>query len=175
MNTFVETTANRGGPPLVLRPEAPEDQQFLFTVYASTREKELALTNWDEATRRAFLKHQFDAMCRGYRAMFPAGEFSIILVAGQLIGRMVLDRRTAEIRVVDLALLPAWRNQGLGTLLMRQVCQEASMAGKSVTLEVLQNNRALHWYTRLGFTLNGRRGIYGTMVWHPGPADPAGA
>jgi len=175
MNTLVETPANTGGLPVALRPETSEDGPFLFTVFASTREEELALTNWDEATRRAFLRHQFGAMCQGYRAMFPAGEFSIVLLAGQPVGRMVLDRRPAEIRVVDLALLPAWRNQGVGTWLMRQVCREAAIAGKSVTLCVLQNNRALHWYARLGFTPAGPPGVYEELAWLPGSASQTGA
>ena len=175
MNTLVETPANTGGLPVALRPETSEDGPFLFTVFASTREEELALTNWDEATRRAFLRHQFGAMCQGYRAMFPAGEFSIVLLAGQPAGRLVLHRGPAEIRVVDLALLPAWRNQGVGTWLMREVCREAARAGKKVTLCVLQNNRALHWYARLGFVLVGSQGIYEELVWHPAPAIQPGA
>jgi len=175
MNTLVSLPAPAGTPPVALRPEAPGDEPFLFTVYASTREEELALTNWDESTRLAFLQHQFQAMRLGYRAMYPAGEFSIVLLAGQPAGRLVLHRGPAEIRVVDLALLPAWRNQGVGTWLMREVCREAARAGKKVTLCVLQNNRALHWYARLGFVLVGSQGIYEELVWHPAPAIQPGA
>ena len=151
-----------------LRPEQPGDEGFLFQVYASTRAEELALTNWDEATRAAFLAGQFAAMCRGYRDMFPAGEFLIIQLAGQPAGSMVLNRKAGEIRVVDVALLPELRNRGIGTGLMRRVCAEASVAGKSVTLSVLKFNRAGHWYARLGFTPAGGSGIYDEWVWRSG-------
>jgi len=39
-----------------------------------------------------------------------------------------------------------------------------------VTLCVLQNNRALHWYARLGFTPAGPRGVYEELAWQPRPA-----
>ena len=175
MNTLADPPASAGAPPVALRPEAPGDEPFLFTVYASTREEELALTNWDESMRLAFLQHQFQAMRQGFRTMYPAGEFSIVLFAGQPVGRMVLHRGPAEIRVVDLALLPARRNQGVGTWLMREVCREAARAAKRVTLCVLQNNRALHWYARLGFTPAGPPGVYAELAWDPAPAVQAGA
>jgi len=140
---------------------------FLFQVYVSTRTEELALTNWDEATRTAFLTQQFNAMRRGYRDRFPAGEFLIIEVADQPVGRIVFDISVREIRVVDVALLPEFRNQGLGTGLMRGVCQEAARTGKVVTLSVLKFNRAGQWYARLGFTPVGEAGIYDEWEWRP--------
>jgi ribosomal protein S18 acetylase RimI-like enzyme len=154
-------------PPVSLRPEQPGDEGFLFEVYAGTREEELALTNWNEPMRRAFLNQQFNAMRQGYRGMFPAGEFSIIELDGKPAGRMVVNRGATEIRVVDLALLPAQRNRGIGTVLMRQVCADAANAGKPVRLCVLKNNRALGWYERLGFSKIGEPGVYDELEWRP--------
>jgi ribosomal protein S18 acetylase RimI-like enzyme len=171
MNTLAGSSTSDARPPVSLRPERPGDEGFLFDVYASTREEELALTNWNEQMRRAFLKQQFDAMRRGYRSMFPSGEFSIIEVGGQSAGRMVLDRGAAEVRVVDLALLPGQRNRGIGTLLMRRVCAEAANAGQPVRLCVLKNNRALRWYERLGFAKIGEPGVYDELEWRPPPAS----
>lgn len=158
---------NAAAPSVALRPELPGDERFLYEVYASTREEELALTNWDAPMRRAFLEQQFKAMCVGYRSMFPDAAFSIVEVNGRPVGRMVVDSGPEEIRVVDLALIPAERNQGTGTRLMRQVCAAAK---KPVRLCVLKQNRALRWYARLGFTPFGEQGIYDELEWHP----PAG-
>jgi len=161
---MVPVTASENVPPVSLRPEKPEDETFLYDVYASTREEELALTNWDEAMRRAFLNHQFNAMRQGYRSMFPTGEFSIIEISGQPAGRLVIHRTEGEVRVVDLALLPAYRNQGVGTRLMRQICSEAN---RPVRLSVLKYNRALQWYARLGFAKIGDQGVYDELEWRP--------
>jgi ribosomal protein S18 acetylase RimI-like enzyme len=168
MNAPAGSKSDHEPPPVALRPEQPDDERLLFEIYASTREGELALTNWDEPMRRAFLEQQFNAMRQGYRSMFPAGEFSIIELGGQPVGRMAIHRGAAEIRVVDLALLPAYRDRGIGTFLMRQVCAEAAKAGKPARLCVLKNNRAFRWYERLGFVKTGEMGFYDEMEWHPG-------
>jgi ribosomal protein S18 acetylase RimI-like enzyme len=155
---------NENLPAILLRAERPDDRDFLFQVYATTREEELALTNWDEAMRRIFLNHQFNAMVQGYRSMFPQGEFLIVEVDAKPAGRMVIHRAAAEIRVVDLALLPVHRNRGIGTFLMRQVCAEAD---RPVHLSVLKFNRAFRWYERLGFAKIGEMGVYDEMEWRP--------
>jgi ribosomal protein S18 acetylase RimI-like enzyme len=150
-----------------LRPETPEDRAFLFEVYASTRREELELTGWDEPTRQSFLDMQFKAMCQGYRSAFAAAEFSIILLGEERVGRMVVDRTSAAIRVVDLAVLPARRSQGIGTLLLQRACAEAAHGRKPVRLCVLKNNRAIGWYQRLGFAKRGDVGCYDEMEWMP--------
>jgi ribosomal protein S18 acetylase RimI-like enzyme len=158
---------NGDPPPIALRPEGPGDEGLLFEIYAGTREEELALTNWDEPTRRAFLNQQFSAMRQGYRSMFPTGEFSIIELDGKPAGRMVIHHSATEIRVVDLALLPAHRNRGIGTHLMRRICRGAAEVGKPVRLCVLKHNRALRWYAQLGFAKTGEQGVYDEMEWRP--------
>ena len=167
MNTTAGQTSGENPPPVSLRPERPGDDGFLFDVYASTRAEELALTNWDESMRRAFLTQQFTAMRQGYRSMFPSGEFSIIELESKPVGRMVINRSPTEIRVVDLALLPEHQNAGVGTFLMRQACAQATDAGKPVHLCVLKNNRAFQWYERLGFKKIGEQGFYDELEWHP--------
>ena len=162
-----DSTVHGSPPPVLLRPEQPEDEALLFEIYASTRGVELALTNWEEPMRRAFLNQQFKAMRQGYRGMFPSGEYSIIEINGKLAGRLVIHRSETEIRVVDLALLPAHRNRGIGTFLMRRVCADASIAGNPVRLCVLKNGRAIRWYERLGFAKTGEMGVYDELEWRP--------
>ena len=43
-------------PTATFRPIAPEDEDFLYRVYASTREDELALLDWDDDQKESFLK-----------------------------------------------------------------------------------------------------------------------
>ena len=151
-------------PGIVLRPETPADEAFLSAVFASTREEELALTSWDAATRRAFLDQQFAAMRRGYRDMFPAAQFLILELNGTPAGRLVLHETPQEVRVVDLALLPAQRNQGVGTRLLRAIC---SSAPAPVRLSVVKFNRAIRWYERLGFVKVGEMGFHDELEWRP--------
>ncbi len=63
-------TPGSGGPgpfgTLGLRPEEPQDQAFLFELYASTRREELDAWGWPPQARAAFLRMQFQAS-QGYR------------------------------------------------------------------------------------------------------------
>jgi ribosomal protein S18 acetylase RimI-like enzyme len=155
-----------------LRPEQPGDEPFLFAVYAAARQEELDLTGWNTVARAAFLDMQFRAMCRGYHAMFPTADFSIVLSGQEKTGRMVIHRTDKEIRVVDLALLPEFRSRKIGAHLMRRVCDEAARAKKAVTLSVFKNTRPVRWYQRLGFSIVGETGLYHEMAWRPEGLNP---
>src|SRR5580693_5354101 len=88
-----------GADSLSCRAQLPEDESFLWEVYASTRQEELDSTNWTPAQRKTFLDFQFKAMRNGYASQFPKGEFSVILLAGRRIGLMVVDRTESELRL----------------------------------------------------------------------------
>ena len=51
-------------PLLSLRPIAPDDEELLFRVYASTRAEELAAVAWTDEQKAAFLRMQFAAQHR---------------------------------------------------------------------------------------------------------------
>lgn len=151
-----------------LRTETAEDETFLAEVYASTRQDELNQTNWDDKTRAAFLDMQFKAMLKGYRSTYPQAQFSIILSDDKPVGRMVVDRTAAEIRVVDIALLPVHCGRGIGTRLMREIMEEAARASKPVRLAVFHGTRAIGFYGWLGFRSKSGPGVYIEMEWIPG-------
>ena len=156
---------------LRLRPETAEDEGLLFELYASTRQEELNLTGWDVPTRSAFLEMQFRAMRQGYRAMFPRGEFSIILEDDTPVGRAVVDRRSEEIHLVDIIVLPSRRGHGIGKWFMRALCAEAKEQRKPVRLQALKNSRAVAFYQRLGFSIFQSGDLYEHLEWRERP-DP---
>ena len=145
---------------LTLRPVAPDDHEFLFSVYASTRTEELALTDWDDARKAGFLRMQFNAQHAYYIQHYATASFQVIELDGQPIGRLYVDRWPAEIRIVDIALLPQWRNQGIGTRLLEDILAQADQAGMPVTIHVEMFNLALSLYTRLGFAPVDTHGVY---------------
>jgi ribosomal protein S18 acetylase RimI-like enzyme len=67
---------------------------------------------------------------------------------------------------VDIALLPAFRNQGLGGSLITAVQKMASEEGLlTVSIHVECSNPALRLYERLGFRLVETRGVYYLLEW----------
>jgi GNAT superfamily N-acetyltransferase len=166
--------------PVSLRPEQATDETFLLAVYAGTREEELALTGWDEATRGQFIEMQFKAMRQGYSAAFPHAEFSVILLDGHPVGRVVVNRSDREIRIVDMALLPEHRGKGIGTDLMRVWRAEAEQSRKPLRLRVVKGTRPVNWYQRLGFVSIDEEGVhdhlqFGGETSRPGESSPDAA
>ena len=143
-----------------LLPVAAGDREFLHRVYASTRADELAVVPWDEWQKEAFLRAQFDAQDRWYREQYPRASYEVIVVDGERAGRLYLHRGEAEIRIVDVALLPEHRGNGVGTSLLRELLAEADAAGKRVTIHVERLNPALRLYERLGFSVAEDKGVY---------------
>ena len=150
-----------------LRDERSGDEPLLFELYASTREEELALTGWDQATRLSFLNMQFRAMRQGYRSMFPQGQFSIILADGLPVGRVVIARLPHEVHLVDIVVLAAHRGRGIGGRVMKVLMTEAAATGMPVRLQVLKQSRAIAFYQRLGFSRMSETEIYDQMEWRP--------
>lgn len=144
-----------------------EDEELLRRIYASTRADEMAAVPWSEAEKAAFLNGQFQAQHKYYQEVFPEAEFSILEKDGEPIGRLYIDRRKDEHRLIDIALLPEFRGRGLGGELMRGVLDEARAAGKLVRIHVEQNNPAMRLYTRLGFAKIEDQGVYWLMEWRP--------
>ena len=152
---------------ITLRPTQPEDAEFLFEVYASTRLDELVALGWSDAQREAFLRMQFRAQQLSYLAHFPMADFAIILRGERPIGRLYIERRVDEIRGIDIALLPEFRQGGIGTAILQGLLAEASRDGKPFRIHVEKRNRAQRLYERLGFTTLEDDGAYCFMEWRP--------
>ena len=167
MNKSPDPVPGSNLPPVTLRPEQSADELFLMELYASTRKEELDLINWDANARAAFIKMQFKAMRRGYASMFPDGQFSIVMLRDLAIGRIVIQRGSDEIRLVDMALTPEMRCRGIGTRLLQSLQTEAQQIGKPLKLHVLIGNRAEHFYQRLGFQHAGDTSLHREMKWVP--------
>ncbi len=156
---------------LGFRPISPDDQTFLLEVYASTRREELALVDWDDDKKARFLQMQFSAQHQYYQDYYTETDFLILLLDELPVGRLYLARWPGETRIVDLALLPAHRNAGIGTRILSDVLAEAGRAGKPVRIHVEKLNPALHLYERLGFTRIADKEVYWFLEWNA-PSQP---
>lgn len=149
---------------LVLREATAEDGPFLLDVYASTRLEELEGFGWSDDQKRAFIKMQFDARERTY----PRVDNRIIVLNGRPVGRILVDRGEASILLRDIALLTEYRNRGLGSRLIKDLMNEATSAGKPITLHVVALSPAVRLYERLGFRRTGdESAAYLEMKWVP--------
>jgi ribosomal protein S18 acetylase RimI-like enzyme len=148
-----------------LRTATDADREFLLELYASTREEELAQVDWEEGAREAFVEHQFSAQDLHYRSHYPGATLDVIEVDGERAGRLYVHRGEEDIRIMDIALAPAFRGRGIGTALIEELIAEARSSGRSLSIHVEMQNPARSLYDRLGFVPAGGHGIYVLMKW----------
>ena len=144
-----------------------QDLPFLRKVYGSTRWEELDQAGWGPDEKNIFLDMQFKVQDTQWKINYPKASFRIVLVDQKPAGRLYIDRRKHEIRVVDIALLPEYRGQGIGHRLMSNILEEATRTNRRVGIHVEHQNPAMRLYERLGFKRGKDTGVYYFMEWKP--------
>ncbi len=153
---------------LTLRPiRDPEDLSFLLYLYASSREDELNSTGWPKAQKEHFLSLQFKFQYQYYQKHFPKARFEILQSEGQDIGRLYQNWGEEHLNLIDIVLLPAWRNKGIGSRILAALQAEAARCGKGMLLHVEPYNPAMRLYQRMGFYVYAENGPYCKMYWQP--------
>ena len=152
---------------LELRAAAPNDDQLLFEIYASSREIELTLTGWSAEQCAGFLQHQFLAQQTHYAKYFPAASNDIIMLAGEPVGRLWVDRTDAEINILDLIVLTAQRRQGIGGRILERLKEESTRSSLPLHISVEMGNPSLAYFQRLGFAAIKENGPHFTLEWKP--------
>ncbi|MCA1780513.1 MAG: GNAT family N-acetyltransferase [Xanthomonadaceae bacterium] len=120
---------------------------------------------WPEKQKMEFLRTQFEAQDHHYREHYADTYRRLIHVDDVPAGRLYIQRRENEHRIVDIALLPQYRGSGIGSDLLRGVLDEAAQADKAVRIHVEKNNPAYHLYLRLGFQTLEDKGVYDLLEW----------
>ena len=155
-----------------LRPEHEGDRDFRYQLFCDSRQPEFALLLPPDVFRQV-MAHQFQAQTVGYQGQFPQARFDIIELAGNPIGRIVVDRPGDRLHIVDHAIIPELRGRGIGTAIMRALMDEAAAQRVRVTLEVASSNDpSMRLYVRLGFVPIETTPLYIELAWTP-PGEEA--
>lgn len=150
-----------------LRLVQPDDEEFLYKVYASTRAEEMKLLPWDEAQKEAFVRMQFAAQQRHYAAYYPEAAHLLITLDDQPIGRLYMSRDEQEIKILDVTILPEHRSAGVGTPLLKGILAEAAETKRCVVIYVESHSPALRLFERLGFSMVENDDVNALMRWCP--------
>ena len=113
----------------------------------------------------------------------PSGICLAALRGDQLVGYLVCSRYDTVWHLMNVAVEPALRRQGLASALLNHLFETADREGEQYTLEVRpSNHEAIAMYERFGFNSSGlRRGYYhdnkedALIMWRTAPGDGNGA
>jgi len=148
-----------GAVELRLRPASGGDFQFCWSLYRDSMKSltmEL-LQYWNESGQRRMVEE----------TITDSGT-SIIVSSGSGIGWLQISETPEEIYLGQLYVTPSMQNRGIGTAVVRRLCDRASQQRKALTLEVMKNNRARLLYERLGFDPVGSSKYKFNMRWQRG-------
>ena len=152
---------------ITLRLASSDDSDFLCSAYVASRDEEMAQLAWDTPTKITFLRTQFSAQQQHYSANYDNATRYVILQNTQSIGVMWVARWPKEIRLMDMIILPEFRNHGIGTQLLQQLLDEASQSNKPIVLHTWEGNpAAARFYERQHFRKVSTDGMYARMEWH---------
>lgn len=152
-----------------LRPITDADLPFLAALYASTRDDELSVLDWNEPQKQAFLDSQFQAQHAHYRRHYPTADLLLIEHAGRPAGRIYLDLGREELRLMEIALTPRLQGRGIGSAMIERLLAYADQCGLIVGLHVETFNPAMRLYRRCGFEAVENRGVYEYLQRTPSP------
>lgn len=149
-----------------MRAASDDDRAFLYRLFASTRAEEFAFLPLQPAAKETLCRKQFEAQTRDHAARYANAEHMIVMQHETPIGRMLVHRGEEAIHLVDIALLPERRGQGIGTQLVAELVAEGRAKNLRVRLSVFAASEAARLYERLGFLYSAQddaESVYRTM------------
>src|SRR5262245_6294409 len=108
----------------------PDDEQFLKKLYASTREEEFATLGAPPEMIAQLTEMQYRGQKMQYDVEFPDARHEIVLLDGEEAGRLMTCRNETEVFGIDLAILTQYRSQGIGTVIVGGLINEAKESGR---------------------------------------------
>jgi ribosomal protein S18 acetylase RimI-like enzyme len=155
---------------LAVRPALPQDEIFLYDLYAAVRGPLFDLAAITPAQKEQLLRMQFQAQLSAYTQQFPNSCYHLVLLDGKPVGRLWVAPGDGEFHLVDIALLPSLQSKGIGTVLIQRVQEEAQKAKLPIRSIVDRfNPGSLRFHQRLGFTIVSEDQIQYYLEWRPAP------
>jgi RimJ/RimL family protein N-acetyltransferase len=152
--------------PFTLRPERPEDADFLNALFRSHMLANVAAMPVDDDMKESLLRMQFRSQAMTYRAQYPDARFDVLERDGTPFGRLIVHEDAGVATFVDFALLPDSRGGGLGTAVIQRVLDWVAERCAVVRLSIVWHNEAsLRMTRRVGFVQVGETPPHVEMEW----------
>ena len=146
------------------------DLQVLLELYCDVRGPEISAWGLPADQIEAFLRMQFEARQQSYQAAYPEARNEIVSIGGVPVGHWLVAYSPTELRLVDIALLGAFRNRGIGADLIQKLIDECRANDLVFRLQVLRGNPAIRLYMRMGFRETSTDPMYIQLAWSLGKA-----
>lgn len=154
---------------ITLRDATLADEPFFMDLYRNTREHEMEAVGWSEEQRQQFIAFQYQARKHHYNEFYKGATDEVIMQEQVPIGRLMVHRSGDDILVMLIELLSTCRGQGVGTMLMKKIMDDADIP---VKLHVERHGGPVAFYEGLGFEKTGELDFHDEMMWYPDGTRP---
>lgn len=125
----------------------------------------MSVVPWNEQQKSLFLQAQFQAQRQHYRARYPNAVFNLIKLKAEPVGRLYVAELADEIRIIDIAVLPAHQKRGIGTKLIKDVLETGAKKLLPVQIYVENFNASSKFFAELGFEPIAEQGVHVLWRW----------
>jgi GNAT superfamily N-acetyltransferase len=130
------------GERISFRPARPQDFDFCAALYFASMKEAIRGLNLDVKVHTA-----------DFRRRWRAAQVRIITLDGADIGWLQTAILRDALFLAQLFVDAPFRQQGIGTAVMQRLIDEATQAGRAMTLAVVKSNPVRRLYERLGFRI----------------------
>lgn len=125
--------------------EADKDQIRVLSEHCYRDVVERQFGAWDVAAQQQFFEKKWAGL-----------TYQKVMIDGLFGGALAIDRGADQITLSEILIAPEFQGQRIGTEIVLDVLKSAAEGQLPVKLQVLQMNRAMALYKRLGFVETGR-------------------
>jgi ribosomal protein S18 acetylase RimI-like enzyme len=149
------------------RAATEEDDSFVYELFNAVHRPEFAFVPMPPGALDTLMRMQYHGQKATYASQYPGGH-EIVLVDGAPAGRIWVYRGPHEHQLVDISLLPRYRNRGIGAGLVKEAIASAREAAVPLRCSVaVTNSGSLRFHQRLGFRIVGQDEVYYDLAWEP--------
>lgn len=133
----------------------PQDKEWLYQLHKNTLGPYATqVYGWDERLQRNMFEERFQK-----------GNDFIITINEVPVGMISLVEKEDNINILRIEIAPERQNCGIGTIVIKDIMEQAKDKSKDVVLRVLKVNPAKKLYDRLGFETTSEDDTHYYMKW----------
>src|SRR6187402_1667302 len=102
---------------LNLRLAGNDDEEFLLSLFFSAR-PDLALIPLPPAQLTLLMQQQYGLQQRDYANRYPNAEHWIITTDSKPVGKIMFEKSTGKLHIIDFVIAPDWRKRGIGSTIL---------------------------------------------------------
>ena len=111
---------------------------------------------------------QFDLQDKHYKEHFKNADFLIIKSAKKDVGRLYVEEKEDQIKIIEITISPSFRSKGIGGFVMNEIIERAEGKKYKCKIYIVKTDSpAIRLYERLGFLKEDDTGVYDLMSRQP--------